>query len=229
MAFKTYWDSFLAILFPPYCVACSQLLVRQEQFICSACQFHLPVLDHHFFPNNEVVKRLMGKVPLVYGLAYLKFSQSSIVQQILHQLKYQGRKDLAVYFGRLMGQQLVLGLADRPVDVIVPIALHRRKLKARGYNQSEFLAAGIAQILHVPLDSKSLIRHQDNASQTKFWGSERFENVEHAFSCIAKHLQGKHILLVDDVLTTGATVTAAATCLLQVPDTKLSVALLALA
>lgn len=229
MALKSYWGSFIATLFPSYCISCSEILLQEESFLCLECQFHLPILDHYGYADNAVVKRLRGKIVLAYGMSYLSFSQSSIVQKIIHQLKYQGRRDVGLYFGRLIGQQLLLAITNNPVDVIVPVPLHPRKLKERGYNQSACLATGIAQVLKVSVDTRTLIREQDNASQTNFWGSDRFENVANVFSCHSDIFQDKHILLVDDVLTTGATIAAAANCITKSSNTRVSVALLALA
>ncbi|QBQ42835.1 ComF family protein [Sphingobacterium psychroaquaticum] len=228
MPITNYWKSFLAILFPPLCIACEDVLLYQERLLCITCLFHLPVNDHYLFQENEITRRLLGKMELHSGMAYFSFAKSSFVQEIVHKMKYRGRQDIGLHFGQLIGKQLQQSTSLPPLDLIVPIPLHRKKMKARGYNQSDALADGIAKVLSVDVDKHLLERVRNSPSQTKMKRIDRDENVEGAFICRSTNkLTGKHILLVDDVVTTGATIAAAAQAIQDVADCKLSVAVLA--
>lgn len=230
MFLKSYWQSFWAILFPPLCVGCGDVLQQHEPLLCLSCQYHLPVNDYHLFPKNPVVSRMENFVEIDRGLSYLIFTQSSIVQSIIHQLKYKHRTDVAIYFGKLLGKQLSSSQPSVPFDYIVPVPLHPKKLRQRGYNQSEYLAKGIAEVLGIPVNTDNLIRVKNTESQTGLSDFKRFDNVENAFLCRDKALfEGKHILIVDDVLTTGATIGAAAMTMREIEGMLLSVATLALA
>lgn len=230
MVFKSYWKSLWAVLFPPLCVGCGQVLVQQEKLLCIACQFHLPIHDLYRFPSNILVDRLSTLVKVDRGLAYLSYSKSSIVQSIIHQLKYKNRIDVADYFGKLLGEQLKASEPTLPFDYIVPIPLHPKKLRKRGYNQADAIAQAIATVLQVPVNSTNLIRLKNTVSQTGLTDFKRLSNVEQAFFCRNPLLfSGKHILLVDDVLTTGATIYGASIALKEIEGLHISVATLALA
>ena len=230
MVLKSYWESLWAILFPPLCVGCGDVLQQHEPLLCLSCQYHLPINDFHLFPKNMVVSRMENFIAIDRGISYLTFTQSSIVQSIIHQLKYKHRTDVAIYFGKLLGAQLAAAQPSVPFDYVVPIPLHPKKLRQRGYNQSEYLAKGIAEILGIPINTDNLIRVKNTVSQTGLSDFSRFANVEDAFLCRDKILfEGKHILFVDDVLTTGATIGAAARVIREIEGIRISVATLALA
>jgi len=230
MVLRSYWKSLWTILFPPLCVGCGEVLLQQEKLLCLSCQYHLPVNDFHLFPKNEVVSRLEKFLIIDRGFAYLTFSQSSIVQSIIHQLKYKHRTDVAIYFGQLLAAQVAVVHATHPFDLVVPIPLHPKKLRKRGYNQAAYVEQSIANVLNVPVSLDNLIREKDTLSQTGLSDFNRLANVEKAFFCQSpERFVGKHVLLVDDVLTTGATIYGAAMALKEVDGLRLSVATLALA
>ncbi|WP_187444026.1 ComF family protein [Sphingobacterium phlebotomi] len=230
MQVKSYWESFVSILFPPLCVSCENVLLHQEEFICTTCRYHLPTNDHYHFKQNEVTQRLLGKAPIYTGAAYLSFSKSSLVQAIIHKLKY--RKDLRIgkYLGKCFGKQLLASTFYSDIDVVVPLPLHRKKKRIRGYNQSEYIAQGIADVMSLPLNQVDFVRIINTETQTKKSRVERHDNVEDAFFCIKPSVfESKHILLVDDVFTTGATIASAARALAEQCHCKVSIAVLAIA
>ena len=230
MSIKNYWESFLAMLFPPVCMSCECVLLQQELFICTACLFHLPINDHHLFEENELTKRMLGKTHIETGAAYFTFSKSSLVQTLIHKLKYKQGIAIGDYLGFCLGEQLKESTLYDDIDLILPLPLHPKKKKKRGYNQSESIAGGVARAMSLPVNTLDFQRVIDTASQTKKNRMERYTNVENAFTCIhPEAFANKHILLVDDVLTTGATLASASRVLLESCACRVSVAVLALA
>src|SRR5690606_23969465 len=201
---KSYLESFVSILLPPLCVSCENVLLYQEEFICTRCRFHLPINDHYLFKQNGITRRLLGKAPIDAGAAYLSFSKSSLVQAIIHKLKYRKDQRVGKYLGRCFGIQLLASPFYANIDVVVPLPLHEKKKQIRGYNQSEYIAQGIAEAMSLPLNQADFIRVKNTETQTKKSRVERYDNVENAFSCVKPSVfENKHILLVDDVFTTG--------------------------
>lgn len=223
------WDSFLSLLFPDICVTCDNVLLNQEQIICTECYYHLPVNDHHLFLKNQAYQRLYGKVPIQGAWAYLSFVKSSRVQKLIHRLKYQHELQIGEYFGMQLGKQILSSPHYREIDLIVPVPIHKKKRRKRGYNQSELIADGVAKAMAKPINKTDLIRIVSSESQTKKHRLDRYENVSNVFTCLDyQSFQAKHILLVDDVLTTGATLAAAAQTLLNTCDCEVSIATLAI-
>ena len=179
--------------------------------------------------NNPLEKKFWGRLSLTSATSELYFSKNSIVQNMIHEFKYRGNKKAGHYFGNLIGRNL-LNSNRFNVDVIVPLPLFIRKEKMRGFNQAEILCNGIAEILNKPVIEKNVTRKIFTESQTKKHRTERWKNVEGIFYINdPKNLEGKHILLVDDVITTGATLEACGSEILKIAGTTLSVAALAMA
>lgn len=221
-------NDFLSLIYPRPCEACGNILFKHEQFICNYCKINLPKSNFHKNPENALHITFMGRVPLIHALPFYLFEKSGRVQKMLHAIKYKGQKDLGEYLGNLYGKELSEHINN--VDVIVPIPLHKNKLKARGYNQSEYFAKGLANGLKIEMDTTSLERTVETSTQTKKKKYERWENTEGVFNLKNKdHLSNKHILLTDDVITTGATIDAAWQALKETEGIKISVASIAFA
>ena len=230
MQIKSYWRSFVSILFPPLCVSCENVLLYQEEFVCSACRYHFPLNDHYRFLQNELTQRLVGKAPVYTGAAYLSFSKSSSVQTIIHKLKYRDDCHIGRYLGKCFGMELLISPFYADIDVVVPLPLHQQKKRIRRYNQSEYIAEGIAEGMSLPVNQVDFIRTINTETQTKKSRMERYDNVENAFSCVTPSaFENKHVLLVDDVFTTGATIASAAQTLIEQCNCKVSIAVLAIA
>lgn len=207
----SYIADLFSLLFPRLCCGCSGHLISAEKGICSSCIYRLPYTDHHLDPKNRIIRLFWGKVPVHAAMALLLFRKSGRVQRIIHQLKYHGRSDAGIVLGRMMAEQLLKTSFHQDIDLILPVPLHKSKMRKRGYNQSSCLAEGLAAVLQKPAHSGILLRKVATESQVHKGRYSRHENMRNAFAVSdAEALQGKHVLLVDDVVTTGATLEACA-------------------
>jgi ComF family protein len=223
-------DDFLSLFYPSVCYACGSSLFQQEEIICTSCLYHLPRTNFHRDPENPVAQTFWGRISVHSATSYYYFSKKGNVQHLLHHLKYKGRKEIGVYIGRQFGYELKEADLFKTSEVIIPVPLHPKKLKKRGYNQSEQFAFGLASAMNIELDVSSLIRCKPSETQTKKSRFRRWENVKDIFTITpGAKLAGRHILLVDDVITTGATLEACAEALFKIPSIKLSIATIAYA
>lgn len=223
-------EGFLHLLFPEICVACGQDLPVTGSCFCLKCQLALAPSDMYMQRDNEFTDRFWGRLPLEGGAALYHFTRKSPVQRALHQLKYHNKPDIGIKIGRAFGIKLRNSEIFRSVDGIIPVPLHPRKERIRGYNQSAMFAQGIAEMLEVPVWNTALVRNKFTSSQTRKKRIERFQNVDQVFAVPKPALlEGRHLLLVDDVLTTGATLEICGLALLEVPGAKLSMATIAIA
>jgi ComF family protein len=194
------------------------------------CINDLPHTNFAIHKNNPVEKKFWGRIALASATSEFYFSKGSIVQNMIHEFKYHGNKKAGHYFGNLMGKNLLNSNRFKNIDVIIPLPLFERKEKMRGFNQAEILCNGIAEIMNKPVIKKNVIRKVFTETQTKKHRIERWENVEGIFYVNEpESLEGKNILLVDDVITTGATIDACGTEILKIKNAILSVASLAIA
>jgi ComF family protein len=219
------WLLDLAGLFmPPLCSACDGGLMPFERALCLGCLRDLPLARFTVMPDNPVAKRFWGKVPLQDASALLHFVPGGRVQHILHRLKYKGDRRVGLLLGRLMAEDILASGRFCTVDAILPVPLHPRKERRRGYNQSAVLAQGMREVWHVPVWTDVLVREVRTATQTRRGRLERWRNVRTAFATPRPDvLRDRHVLLVDDVVTTGATLEACAAVLAEVPGTRVSV------
>ncbi|MBA3664987.1 MAG: ComF family protein [Bacteroidetes bacterium] len=220
----------MSLIYPRRCEACSNLLFRHEVFICNYCSVNLPKSNYHKHPGNELEQVFAGRIPYSELLSFFVFEKSGKVQRLLHHIKYQEQKELAFFLGKQYAKELLKDGFNANFDVILPVPLHKKKLKQRGFNQSEWFAKGLAEVLKLPLDTLSLERVAETSTQTRKKKYQRWENVEGIFKVVfPKSLERKHVLLVDDVITTGATIEAGWQTLKQVEGIKISVAAIAFA
>lgn len=223
-------NDFMSLIYPRHCEACGNSLFKHEAYICNLCKLSLPKSNYHKNGQNELSQTFVGRVPLEKSLCFYLFEKSGKVQKILHAIKYQNQKELAQFIGDLYANDLIKENILTDIDVIIPIPLHAKKLKLRGFNQSEWFAKGLANLLGKPLDTFSFERLQETSTQTKKKKYQRWENVEGIFNLKDKAvLVNKHVLLVDDVITTGATIEAAWMALKDVEGIKISVISIAFA
>lgn len=221
------FKDFTGILYPPLCAACGNVLLRQERVLCLRCMMELPRAGFHDDPENQVAQMFWGRVAVQHATAFMYFYSDSRYRQILYELKYRGQYHTGIEMGRMFGQELKLTPFDK-VDLVHPVPLHRRKKRKRGYNQSALLARGISEAIGKPVAENLIRRVVYTDSQTTRSRYERWENVEGIFDVReTDKLKGKHILLVDDVITTGSTLEACASTLLSLEGVSVSVAVLA--
>lgn len=220
----------IRLFYPRICGGCETALVKGEQHLCLHCRMELPFTTFDNIKDNPVERIFYGRVMLEFATSLLFFSKGTKVQHILHNIKYNERKELAIFLGHILAQRLQQNPYLKDVSVIIPVPLHPQKLHIRGYNQSALFAEGMQDVWNIPIQTNNLIRIAETASQTKKSKIERWENVEQAF--VLKNpaaLKDKHILLLDDVLTTGATLEACASTILQATSCKVSIATIAFA
>lgn len=224
------WNGLLHLFFPHLCVGCNADLPALGSCFCLPCRLKLAPANLSLDRENEFTDRFWGRLPIESGAAMYYFSRKSPIQRALHQLKYQNQPDIGVRLGREFGRQLKLSDLYKGVDALIPVPLHPKKERLRGYNQSACFAEGLAESMGLKVLHQHLIRQAFAVSQTKKKRLERFENVNTSFAVARQApLEGKHILLVDDVLTTGATLESCGRVLLQIPGLRLSLATIAIA
>lgn len=227
---KDWLSSFLSLLFPRCCLVCGRPLAKGEECICTMCNINLPRTNYHLQEDNPVEQLFWGKIPLERATSFFFYRKGSDFRQILHQLKYGGRKELGATMGRYMASELLPSGFFKGIDVIIPVPLHKKKQQLRGYNQSEWIVRGIAAVTGISVNTESIIRRKNTETQTRKSTFERWENVDGIFELYSsEHLQGKHVLVVDDVLTTGATTVACASALMEVQGIRISILTLAVA
>lgn len=223
-------NDFISLIYPQNCASCGNSLFKHEECLCTFCRYHLPKTNFHLQTGNPVEKLFWGRADIFSAAAYYAFGKGGKVQHLIHQLKYNGKKEIGFTVGKLYGYELKQSGKYESVDTIIPVPLHEKKKKKRGYNQSEYFAEGLSKSLNVAADTVSLLRVYESETQTKKSRFSRWQNVETIFQVVEpKKLENKHILLVDDVVTTGSTLEACALTLLQIPNVKVSVATIAFA
>lgn len=216
------------MLFPNLCICCDGYISHQENQVCDLCMYTLPKYEENEFKDNSLARKFWGRVSLENVAAQYKLTGSSAVKSIIHQIKYRGNTDLGIAMGEVLGATLMKSTLFTDVNLLLPVPLHPKKERLRGYNQCDLLLTGLGAVMNIPIVKNKLIRKKHNSTQTKKNRYERYINSKEVFYITdIKALQNKHVLIVDDVITTGATIEACASVLLDVDGLKLSVATLA--
>lgn len=218
-------DPIFWLYFPKNCPACGRPLRLFGANICGRCSQNLP--ETHFFeaPGNPIEKIFYGRLPISAGAAAWYFHKNSALQALLFQLKYKSNEDVGLFIGKQMGALLAASERFDTIDALIPVPLHPQALSKRGFNQAALICEGIGQVWHKPVFTGAITRTKHTNTQTKQSRAVRWENMENAFSIKdPTSITGKHLLLIDDVITTGATIEACGKTLLSVKDVKVSVA-----
>lgn len=221
---------FLRLFYPRPCLVCNEALIRGEDFICTRCQYQLPKFSFYYKGESPLSKIFWGRIPLENTYAQYLFEKGNNVQKVLYELKYRGQKGVARLIGQWAGEEILSRQFAPKIDLVVPIPLHIKKQRIRGYNQSEYFAKGLADQLKLGVNSTDLVRSRKTRTQTKKGRYARWKNAANTFVIKSeKAFENKHILLVDDVITTGATIESAGQALLAIRGTRLSIASIAFA
>ena len=218
------------LFYPSLCEGCNKPLIAGEQVLCIGCLQQLPETNYHLIPDNEAALRLAGRIPFIHAAAYAHFTDDGLLQHLLHELKYRRKQEIGTFLGRRWAQQLLQTDWISDIDLIIPVPLHPKKEAFRGFNQSQIIAEGMAKVLSIPIGNDVLIRIRETESQVRKTRTERISNMEGAFQLNPNYpLKHKHILLCDDVLTTGATLEACSLALLYEETIKISVVTIGIA
>jgi ComF family protein len=225
-----YLADFISLLFPQLCCACEESLVANEELICTDCLYNLPFTNFHLHPDNIVAQQFWGKINLEAAYSLYYFTKGGKVQNLMHHFKYNGMQRIGNLLGKIAGGQLSKNDVFNAVDFIIPVPLHKSRLKQRGYNQSACFAEGLSQKLSAVVEENNLVRLKATETQTHRSRFARFENMQEVFTVnYPEKLINKHVLLVDDIVTTGSTLEACAIQLLKIKGLKLSIATIAYA
>lgn len=220
-------ESLIQLFYPHLCAGCGSDALPVTSPLCVKCIYDLPLSGFEKRADNPVEKILAGRIQFQKATAQLYFTKHSSLQHIMHAFKYKGNKDLGHQLGLIMGNQLLTSRRFQDVDALIPLPLHESKKRKRGYNQAEILCNGIAEIMRIPVITEAAIRPDATETQTKKSRTDRWKNMEGKFALGNKNLiENKHVLLVDDVITTGATLEACSQELLRATGVRLSIATL---
>ena len=224
----TYTKDLLHLFFPHYCEGCGNDVVQTDQLLCLQCLAKLPETRFFESPGNPVEKTFYGRLQIQSaGTAYY-FTKDSLMQHLITELKYQGKQDIGKYLGRMAAMQMQKSDRFNNIDITIPLPLNDKKLQKRGYNQATAIAEGMSELLNIPVISNAVVRKLITETQTKKDRVSRWQTMQDVFE--VKHrsaLENKHVLLVDDIVTTGATLEACGNVILQVTGSKLSLATVA--
>lgn len=222
---STFFSDIIHLFYPNACAGCGSDNLSADQTLCFSCINEMPVTGFHLHEANPVEKIFHGRVPIVNACAHVYFSKDSLVQQMLHRVKYGGRKEIGTFMGTLIGADLKMAGWCKNINALIPLPLNSKKQKKRGYNQAELICDGISMQTNIPVYNDVIIRKRNTETQTHKSRAERWNNIEGKFELVnATKVMNKHILLVDDVVTTGATLESCGNELLKSDGLQLSIA-----
>ena len=220
-------DSLLHLAFPHVCEGCGTDNLQLEHLLCLRCSSSLPSTNFHLHANNPIEKIFWGRIPLTCATAQYYFTKESLMQHLMHQFKYKGNEEVGLFLGKLMGWAMKESNRFTNIDALIPLPLHKSKEHKRGYNQAAVLCEGISSVTNKPVWKDVVARPEQTETQTKKHRVERWQNMEGKFLLVNEPaIEDKHVLLVDDVVTTGATLEACGSELLKAKNLQLSIATL---
>jgi len=218
------------LFFPKVCAGCHTILITNETVFCTVCRHELPLTQYHLDPKNEAVKKFYGKIAIEHASALLYFNKKGIVQELIHNLKYKDHEEIGTVLGNWYVEDLKELVLETPFDIVIPVPLHPKKFRERGYNQVTTFGKALAKGLKIDYNDAVLYRKKYSKTQSKKNLIGRSENIENIFDVLfTEENQNKHFLIVDDVLTTGATLEACSKALLKIPGAKISIVCMAMA
>ena len=224
------FESIINLFFPKVCSGCNSFLLSNENVICTVCRHDIPLTNHHLNPENDAFKKFYGRVPVIHASALFYFHKKGIVQELIHNLKYKGHEEIGTILGEWYAEDLRNIDLLKSVDEIIPVPLHRKKLKERGYNQVSAFGKALSTNLNIGYNDSILIRNVYSKTQSKKTLLGRTEGIETIFDVsFTEKNHNKHFLLIDDVITTGATLEACSRALLKIPGAKISIICMAMA
>ncbi len=224
------FESIINLFFPKVCSGCSSFLLSNENVICTVCRHDIPLTNHHLNPENDAFKKFYGRIPVIHTSALFYFHKKGIVQELIHNLKYKGHEEIGAILGEWYAEDLKTIELLQSADEIIPVPLHRRKLKERGYNQVTAFGTALSSSLNIDYNDSLLIRNVYSKTQSKKNLLGRTEGIESTFDVsFTEKDHNKHFLLIDDVITTGSTLEACSRALLKIPGSKISIVCMAMA
>lgn len=223
------FKNLINVFFPKVCFGCNSHLLANENIICTVCRHEIPLTNHHIHTDNEAFKKFYGKIPIEFASTLVYFHKKGIVQEMIHNLKYRGHEDIGAFLGEWQAENLKTLPITNTFDEIIPVPLHRKRLKERGYNQVSLFGLALSKKLKINYNPNILSRSVYSKTQVKKNLLNRTEVLEHIFEVnFSEKDYNKHFLLIDDVLTTGSTLEACGRELLKIPGAKISVVCMAM-
>ncbi len=225
---KKYLDGLIQLLYPLQCWGCGNDTIQATDRICVQCMTRLPKTNFASYTNNSIEKIFFGRLPIAAATSMYFFNKDSLLQHLMHQLKYKNNPDVGFYLGKQLGTELLKSERFAHLDAITPIPLSKKRLQKRGYNQALAICNGVSESMQIPVIDNLTIRNKDNETQTNKTRQERWDNMQNLFEVENQNnIEGKKILLIDDVITTGATLEACAVELLKAKNVQIYIATLA--
>lgn len=223
-------NNIVSAFFPAICLGCSSKLIHQEQHICTHCRHNLPFTSYHKHSENPVMNSFYGRIFLENATSLLHYKKNGMVQQLLHQLKYKGQQEVGTILGNMLGTDLKNEVSYQTITHIIPVPLHKKRLRKRGYNQVTTFGKQLSTHLEATYVDDVLIKVSNTKTQAFKKRAARWMTAQHSFEVENfEKLENAHILLIDDVITTGATLEACANALKKIPNIKISIATMSIA
>lgn len=224
------FKNIINLFFPPVCAGCHSFVLPNENVICTLCRHNVPLTNHHLNPENEAFKKFYGRIPIEYASALFYFHKKGIVQELVHNLKYNGQEEIGTVLGEWYAEDLKKTLIIQSVDEIIPVPLHKRKLIERGYNQVTNFGKALSRGLNISYNPTILVRNVYSKTQSKKNLLGRSDGIDTIFDVsFSEKDHNKHFLLIDDVITTGSTLEACSHALMKIPGVKISIVCMAMA